>query len=131
MTVLIIGKNKFPVKCCITNYEQSNGLKFIKENPPITIFPYNKKSIHKFWMEDTFCPLDLVFCCNDKIVALGYGKPLSKQLIGPDCDTDLVIEFPFGSIKKYNLSIDNDIKVNYSIEDLARLYENSCKLFKQ
>lgn len=68
-------------------------------------FLYKRPKINKFWMHNTSSPLDIIFCCNGKVIDICYGEPFSTKVLGPDRDSDLVIELPAG------LALASDIKI--------------------
>jgi uncharacterized membrane protein (UPF0127 family) len=123
---IIIGKNKFNAIFAITEEEQQRGLMW-KHNPiPVMAFPFKKSKPTKFWMKNTFVPLDILFCNEGKVVCCHYGVPLSEKLVGPDSPISLVVEFPAGTVDKYKIKANDKVSILYSIKTLARWYvENS------
>lgn len=112
----------FPVDLCITAEEQAQGLMFKKEAISITAFPSITPKIRKFWMKNTFIPLDIIFACNNQIISICQGNPHDLTLVGPDVPCDLVIEAPRGFAQKHNLQIGSEVKLKYSIFDLRKEY---------
>lgn len=98
--ILINNQIEIPTKVAITEEEHIRGLMFQKE-AYILAFPYDRLAIRKFWMKDTFVPLDIIFCCAGQIIKICSGIPLDETLVGPDFLCDLVIEMPAGYAKKY------------------------------
>ncbi len=107
---ICISNNVFPTLLAISEAEQERGLMFQPFPPPIMSFVYNKPKINKFWMHKTPSPLDIVFCINNKISQICYGKPFSTEIIGKNEFSDLVIELPYGTVN------DLGIKVGHSAE---------------
>lgn len=103
MDKIIFGDYSLTTLVALTDEEQQQGLMRKPWPPPIMSFPYETAQIHKFWMKDTFCPLDIVFCRDDQVIALSAGEPLSLKHIGPDVPSDLVVELPRGMA--HNLGI--------------------------
>lgn len=119
---VIINGISYSVISSITEQEQENGLMFY---PSINIgmcFPYLVPNIHKFWMKNTIVPLDIVFCRNNKIIDICYGEPLCEDNIGPDSETDLVIEFPYLFCKNNNINIGDSVNLNLSLKSLAKQF---------
>lgn len=113
-----------PIKIALTLDEHETGLMFQKKAFPMA-FPYKKSDIHQFWMKNTLVPLDLVFCNDNKIVAFGQGKPLSLDLIGKNIISDLVLEFPLGTIRKMGMKVQDSIWLKYSLKTLAAEFQFS------
>lgn len=85
--------------------EQQQGLMGIPWPPPVMIFPYSTASVHKFWMNKTISPLDIIFCKEGKVIDLCSGEPLSTALIGPNTASDLVVELPAGTAQSIGLKV--------------------------
>ena len=76
-----IGNEKFLIKVASTEEEQRVGLMHCPWPPPLTLFTFNNYQIRNFWMKSTPSPLDIIFCKDDEIVKIAYGKPFSKDYI--------------------------------------------------
>lgn len=122
-----IGDHEFNTLVAITEEEHSTGLMWNK-NPPIMSFPYDKPEIHKFWMQNTIAPLDILFCRSNKIIDIQKGQPYSVDLIGPDKETDLVIELPLGTVDKYNIVAGNNVSLKYSVYTLSKKYAEKLSI---
>jgi len=99
MTKIIIGEKEFDTLLAISPEEQERGLMFVKWPPPVMSFVYGNPCINKFWMKNCYCPLDIIFCRNGKIINIVKGEPNSTKILGPDEPTDLVVEMPYGTCK--------------------------------
>lgn len=117
---------KFSTKVAITELEQSRDLMYKEWPPPIMIFPYKNASVKKFWMKNTPSPLDIIFCCENKVVSILKGEPFSTALVGPDKPVDLVIELPFGTAEKNGFHIGSIVRPCYSVESAAKLIKFAC-----
>jgi len=115
-----IGNYVFDTLIAITEEEHSNGLMWKKPPTPIMSFPYDKLDIHKFWMQNTIVPLDILFCRCGQVIDIQKGKPYSIDLIGPDEPTDLVIELPEGTADKFNITIGSEVSIKYSVPTLSK-----------
>jgi uncharacterized membrane protein (UPF0127 family) len=121
---VLIKNYKLPIKIAITEEDHRNGLMWHSWPPPAMAFPYDKNEIRKFWMKNTPCPLDILFCIDDKIAEICDGRPYDQSHVGPDIPTNLVVELPKGlSNKLGGLKFGDEIKLNYSVETLAKLLE--------
>lgn len=107
-----INGKRIETLVAITMEEQQTGLMGKKWPPPAMIFPYKTATIRKFWMKNTPAPLDLIFCNDNKIISICYGEPNSENLIGPNIDSDLVIELPYNTCNMYNFKIGDTVRVN-------------------
>lgn len=108
---LNINDNIFQTLLAITDEEQSNGLMYIKPPTPIMSFVYSYPKINKFWMKNTPSPLDIVFCKNGQITQIHYGEPYSTTIIGNNELSDLVIEFPLGTVNNVSIKIGNYVEL--------------------
>lgn len=117
-----IGQYIFDTLVAITEEEHNTGLMWKKEPTPIMSFPYDKPEIHKFWMQNTIAPLDILFCNAGKIISIEKGHPYSIELLGPNTATDLVVELPFGTAKYHSITEGTEISVKYSIKTLGKKY---------
>ncbi len=109
----------------ISHEEQARGLMFVEPPTPIMSFIYNSPRINKFWMKSTPAPLDIVFCHNNKISQICYGKPFSTEIIGNDQESDLVIEFPYGTVNSSEIKIGQSVGlIKPSKMDLFKIKPN-------
>src|ERR1700676_1949215 len=107
--LISIKNNIFETLLAISSEEQSRGLMHIKPPTPIMSFVYNIPQVNKFWMASTPSPLDIVFCCNNKITQICSGEPYSLAAIGNHSMSDLVIEFPLGTVSSCNFKLGYDV----------------------
>jgi len=122
-----IGNLIFDTLVAITEKDHSIGLMW-KKTAQIMSFPYDKPNIHKFWMQNTYIALDILFCYSGKIVDIQKGIPHSVDLLGPDDLTDLVIELPQGTVNKYNIAIGNNVDLKYSLSTLGKKYAEKLNI---
>jgi len=104
-----VHNNVFPTLLAISADEQERGLMFQEWPPPVMSFVYDAPRVSKFWMKNTPSPLDIVFCCEGKVSQLCFGKPFSTALIGDDKMSDLIIEFPHGTIESSGIKIGHSV----------------------
>ena len=102
---IYIHNNVFPTLFAISSEEQTKGLMYQEFPPPVMSFVYSYPRVNKFWMSNTPSPLDIVFCHDNKITQICYGEPYSTRIIGNDSPSDLIIEFPYGTVKSSNIKI--------------------------
>ena len=72
---IIINNKKFKTVLAISEKEQEQGLMYVDWPPPVMSFIYASPRINKFWMKNTKCPLDIVFCFKNKITNILQGEP--------------------------------------------------------
>lgn len=110
-STLKIGTHTIETLIAETAEEQMNGLMFKKWKPPVMSFVYSFPKENVFWMKNTPSPLDIVFCCDSKIIDLKKGIPFSTSLIKSNKLSDLVVELPSGMFSELNLKIGDYIKI--------------------
>lgn len=108
---LEINNYTFLTKVASTSFEKKYGLMF-NINPEILAFEYSEPKINKIWMKNTFVPLAIVFASQNRVVDICQGQPLDLAVIGPDCATDLIVEFPLEMFKTLSLSVNDYIKLS-------------------
>lgn len=119
---IYIDNNIFPSLLAISDFEQSVGLMKQSWPPPIMSFVYNYPKINKFWMHNTESPLDIVFCCNGEVTQICKGEPFSTKIIGDDKLSDLVIEFPYGTVSSSEIYLSNKVGlVKPTIKELKKI----------
>lgn len=124
MNRIIINDKEYNVIYAITEEEQRTGLMWIKKPGPIMAFPFIEAKPTQFWMKNTFIPLDIVFCKQGEIIYYCKGEPLSEELIGPNIPSDLVIEFPYGTVKKEGIKLRDNVILKFSTKSLAKYFSN-------
>ena len=117
---IMIDYHVLPTLVAVSQDEQQQGLMYQQWPPPIMTFPFAKKGVHKFWMKNTPCPLDIVFVSNGQIVAIEHGEPMSTQCVGPDKAVDMVVELPAGTCRTLGISAGQPVKPRFSLSTVAR-----------
>lgn len=119
-----IGNHQFQTLVAVTDQEHQQGLKYYSWPPPIMSFYFKKAELHPFWMKDTPSPLDLIFCCDNKIIDIVAGTPFALHHIGPTDVTDLVVEVPANFSNKAGIKIGQSVHLQLSIKTTARLFQH-------
>lgn len=120
---IYVSNNIFPTLFAISEDEQSKGLMHQEWPPPIMSFLYSKPKVSQFWMKNTISPLDIVFCCNGQVKQICYGEPYSTSLIGNLTPSDLVVEFPYGTVSQSNIKLGQKIGlVKPDQEELKKIF---------
>jgi len=117
-----IENNIFQTLLALSESEQTKGLMYQSWPPPIMSFIYDSAKPMHFWMKNTPSPLDIVFCNNGTITQICKGEPYSTNLIGNGSLTDLVIEFPYGTMNDLNIKTGCKIELfNPSHKELKKI----------
>ena len=106
---LYAANNIFQTLLAISEEEQSHGLMYQAWPPPVMSFIYAEQKCNKFWMHKTPSPLDIVFCCDGQITLICKGDPYSTAMIGDDRFSDLVVEFPYGTVSNFGIKLGHAI----------------------
>jgi uncharacterized membrane protein (UPF0127 family) len=76
------------------------------------LFLFEKPIVQKFWMKDTWIPLDILFVDADhRIVFIARGVPMSEEALGPDIPITSVIEIDAGRAAKNGISVGHHVQV--------------------
>ena len=119
----------FPTLLAISSDEQSLGLMYQQWPPPIMSFVYGSPQINKFWMKNTPSPLDIVFCLDGKVSQICSGKPYSTDIIGSNDVSDLVIEFPFGTMSANKIKVGDSVGlVKPTFNELQKIIAKKAKI---
>ena len=95
------GDEHVKVEIARTETERARGLMYRQTLDPgrgmIFLFEVPERHM-KFWMKNTYIPLDMIFIGADKRVVYveENAEPLTLQERGPDEDTQFVLEVPGG-----------------------------------
>ena len=80
-------------------------------------FKFVPPEIVRFWMLDTFLPLDIIFIYKGIVVAIEANAEICLLDIcptfGPDLQVDSVIEIAAGEVARLNLKAGDSIIINY------------------
>ena len=96
--------------------KQQLGLMFQKELPENygMTFLFDKKSVLKMWMKNTYIPLDMIFFDEQGIITHIHknAEPFSEELILSKVPAKGVIEVIAGTADEKNIQVGDKIKVN-------------------
>ena len=121
-----IGNNVFPTLIAISHAEQSKGLMHEPFPPPIMSFFYVKAGINKFWMSNTPSPLDIVFTHKGIVTQICKGQPYSTSIIGDDVLSDLIIEFPYGTVASTGIKLGHEADIVIPTREELKRFAASC-----
>jgi uncharacterized membrane protein (UPF0127 family) len=100
------GRHSYTVEKADTPEQQSCGLMFRESMPRDVgmIFPMRPARVTAFWMRNTPLPLDIIFVGpDDRVVAVGQGKPFSDALVPSGRLTATVVELNAGEAARIGL----------------------------
>ena len=106
------------------------GLMYIKE--PLysrygMLFDMGPTKINSMWMKNTYIPLDIIFL-DENMNIVGFRKnntPHSLKSISINKPSRYILEMNTGSVKKYNLKLNDKIyfiNINYLLFILSILF---------
>lgn len=104
-----IATHIFPTLFAISAEEQSRGLMEQEWPPPVMAFIYTAPYYNKFWMKNTPSPLDIVFSHNGVVTQICKGEPYSTSMIGDDRLSDLIVEFPYGTMETFGIKLGHTV----------------------
>jgi len=120
-SIILCNKKIENVRFAITRDEQRQGLMNIDWPPPPMVFAYKKAAIRKFWMKNTSCPLDIIFCNANKVIYIDNGIPFDETHVGPNKPCDLVVEGPLGFAQAHNIMVGSKIRVKFAKDELIKI----------
>ena len=94
------------VKIAVDSKSKHRGLMHVKQLKSYNgmLFIYNTPQIVKFWMLNTYMPLDIIFIDDRNIISsIKEGIPMEKQLISSEINIVAVLEIPKGCAKKLKI----------------------------
>ena len=102
-----VGEQHVRVEIARNDAERQRGLMFRQslEGGRGMIFLWDHPEPMKFWMKNTYIPLDMVFINADKHVIFveENAEPLTMQTRGPDEDSQFVLEVPGGWARAHGI----------------------------
>jgi uncharacterized membrane protein (UPF0127 family) len=108
--------HEFVIEIALTPKQHERGLMFRKYLPYKhgMLFLYKRPQLARFWMKNTFIPLDLIFIdSQDKIIQIHeHAQPLSQDLICSKKPIKAILELFAGSVARYNIKINQSIKMS-------------------
>lgn len=119
-----IGGHTFETLVAVTEEEHVQGLMYKEWPPPVMSFPYKFAEHRRFWMKNTPSPLDIVFARSGKVVGIFKGEPMTTTCVGPEVQSDLVVEFPYGTVEKLQIKVGDDIRVCYSVGTAVKIMKS-------
>lgn len=107
---------RFRVWIADTPDREAQGLMFVRDLPPTEgmLFPMRPPQVAKFWMENTYIPLDMLFVAPggriEKIVA--NARPFSLMTISSGAPVEAVVEIDGGEARKLGISVGQLVRWN-------------------
>jgi uncharacterized membrane protein (UPF0127 family) len=117
-TLDIIGKDgklktTFVIEIVQNQKEIMQGLKYretMDDNQGM-LFIFPVPDYHDFWMQDTYMPLDIIYCSADeRIFQINENaQPFSEERIAPSQPNSFVLEVKAGTAQKMNIQTGDKI----------------------
>ena len=107
---------RFSMEVAATNAERQVGLMYRKEiaSDRGMIFLFPEQKVHRFWMKNTFIPLDMVFVSKDMKV-VGILESVPPQTEDPrfvDEPSQYVLEFGAGVMRNSGVIVGSTVVVH-------------------
>lgn len=120
----------FPTLLAISEQEQAKGLMYQAWPPPIMSFVYPMAKVSHFWMKNTPSPLDIVFCHKGKVSQICKGEPYSTAMIGASEPSDLIVEFPYGTVIQSNIKLGQNVDlIKPTRDELKKIFAEKYSIF--
>ena len=113
-TTFNIKGKEFTIELAITPTQSERGLMYRDSMPQDhgMLFPFDRPQTLKFWMKNTRIPLDIIFLDKDcRVVEVIHAKALDETSVGPDAQTQYVIELNSGGADKLGLKKGDKIEI--------------------
>lgn len=115
LTVEVPGHpRQFTVWIANTHARQVQGLMFVRELPADEgmLFPMHPPQVAKFWMANTYIPLDMLFVApNGRIEKItANATPFSLKTISSGSSVEAVIEIAGGEARKLGLAVGQRVR---------------------
>jgi len=94
---------------------------FVRQLPEMSgmLFKFDKPDILKFWMANTYIPLDIAFVNKEGVIVKTENLvPLSLRTVTSGSPCVMAIEVPFGSLEKAGGAVGKKVKVDWETKSL-------------
>jgi uncharacterized protein len=110
LTIQAHGRlDRFDVWIADTPARQEQGLMFVRDLPASQgmLFPEASPQVAKFWMENTYIPLDMVFVGEDHRIAkiIAQATPFSEEILSSVVPVIAVLEIRGGEAKQLGIGL--------------------------
>lgn len=99
---------RFPtvtLNCAVLNTPalRQQGLMFARTMPSDgVLFVFERKALHRFWMRNTYLPLDIILIADGVVVEVVEGVPLSEKPVGSQ-PSQFAVETARGVARRYGI----------------------------
>jgi uncharacterized membrane protein (UPF0127 family) len=104
----------FQVEVAVSEEQQHIGLMHRSELPADhgMLFAYDHPEVMKFWMRNTFIPLDMLFMGHDgKIMAIAQNvQPHDERPVGPNEPMWAELELPAGTVARLGIRTGDTVR---------------------
>lgn len=111
---IFIAGHAFKAEFAITPQEKAKGLGSRASlcSDCSMVFPFDRPSIHPFWMKDMQFDLDIIWVKAGRIVYMAKNSShLTLQVLDPKLPADMVVEINAGLADKYSLKIGDSVAI--------------------
>jgi uncharacterized membrane protein (UPF0127 family) len=109
--------HQFQVEVAASEEQQHIGLMHRSALPPDhgMLFTYDHPEVLKFWMRNTFIPLDMLFMSHEgKIMAVAQNvQPHDERPVGPNDPMWAELELPAGTVARLGIRAGDTIRHAY------------------
>jgi len=87
------------------------------------LFNMKTKNNHKFWMKNTFVPLDMIFMTktNRVVGIVENAKPHDESIYHANVASDKIIEIKAGYVRKHDIRIGDQIDLIYKLRPKSHI----------
>lgn len=100
---------------------RSQGLMFVRSMPEMSgmLFKFDKPDVLKFWMANTYIPLDIAFIDKDGVIVKTESLvPHSLKTVSSGAPCLMAVEVPYGSLAKAGGSVGKRVKIDWETKSL-------------
>jgi len=119
VSTVTINNETFTVELATTPSQQRLGLMFRKHLPEREgmLFIFKRPEIRRFWMRNTFVPLDIIFIDADrKIINIATMPPLTDQTCRSTRPALYVLEINAGEARRFSIGPGLEVKFDLRAE---------------
>ena len=113
-TKVVINGKEYTLEVAETAAQADRGLMYRDSmaDDRGMLFVFAKPDVVKFWMKNTRIPLDIIFLDKDcRVVQVVAAKALDETSVGPDTQTQYVIELNLGGADKAGLRRGDKVEI--------------------
>ena len=110
---------KISVELAVTPEQRERGLMFRKHLEDLhgMLFIFPSQGVRKFWMKNTYIPLDMLFIDQNGVIVgiVENAQPLNTELLGPDQPFTYVLEIKGGTASKFGIRTGTVVDLTHAL----------------